>query len=225
MRGSAAAFAPNPTSSPPRTPGYFCGTTPSNNPASRRGTRVASTPTCTPPPAWLLRYTKWIGCAPTNPVTDRSGVTCPQGDRRQGVDLSRPPSWTPTPSPYPYPSAVAHLLRTRLDLHPSRCGTPRRFSPTADSPTCGRTPSTNPLPPACVLPCDWETCDTGGSLAVRPDPTRRAGTVDAVPPPRAVGSAFLRIDPGTRTMSMTFIQDRALTTTAHSGRHVANRSL
>ncbi|KXX58949.1 hypothetical protein AZG88_43255 [Rhodococcus sp. LB1] len=77
-------------------------------------------------------------------------------------------------------------------------------------------------PPACVLPCDWETCDTGGSLAVRPDPTRRAGTVDAVPPPGRSVLHFRRIDPGTRTMSMTFIQDRALTTTAHSGRHVAS---
>ncbi|PBC35264.1 hypothetical protein CJ179_49465 [Rhodococcus sp. ACS1] len=80
-------------------------------------------------------------------------------------------------------------------------------------------------PPACVLPCDWETCDTGGSLAVRPDPS---GGPAPSTQSRPQGCRFCI--PPNRSWNPHDVNDihpefRALTTTAHSGRHVANRSL
>lgn len=120
---------------------------------------------------------------------------------------------------------VAHLLRTEstwiipvqdtekilADLgHPNpRLGTDYQI--VSLQPACRTAPTLEPATPASHSQSDQTPRESAPATPSRPHDCR-----SCIPP----------IRPGTRTTPTTLIQDSgALTTTAHSGRHVANRSL
>jgi hypothetical protein len=221
MRGSVAAFASNPISSPPRSPGYSCGTTPSNNPTSTRtrsGLHTGVHPSPARPVAIYQR--EWLRPDQPGRRLQRRDVIIQVTDDNEWIFPARGRGpRRHRHSPYPPRGRPSHAHPNRPGS--SRCRTPRKFSPTSDTPTHGWEPTTKSSPPACVPHCsDSGICDTASHSQSDQTP---GGPAPATPSrPQGCRSCLPPIRPGTSTTPTTFIQDSgALTTTA---RHVANRS-